>query len=54
MKTLKQLRKKTPFQKFQSSMKRAGYDMEAGARRLQDLLAKQKKEREELESKYKE
>lgn len=35
-------------------MKRAGYDMEAGARRLQDLLDKQKREREELEGKYKE
>ena len=54
MKTFKHLRQKTPFEKFQSSMKRAGYDMEAGAKRLQDLLAKHKKEREELQSKYKE
>lgn len=54
MKTFKLIRQKTPFQKFQSSMKRAGYDMEAGARRLQDLLDKQKREREELEGKYKE
>ncbi len=30
-------------------MKRAGYDMDAGAKRLQDLLDKQKKEREERE-----
>ena len=35
-------------------MKRAGYDMDAGAKRLQDLLAKQKKEREEFEKKEKE
>jgi hypothetical protein len=35
--------------KFKNSMKRAGYDMDAGAKRLQDLLAKQKKEREERE-----
>ena len=53
MKSFKQIRKKTPFQKFQSSMKRAGYDMEAGAKRLQDLLAKHKKEREERESVFK-
>jgi len=44
---------KSPQQKFKDSMKRAGYDMDAGAKRLQDLLAKHKKEREELESKYK-
>ena len=36
-------------QKFKNSMKRAGYDMDAGAKRLQDLLDKQKKEREERE-----
>ena len=30
-------------------MKKAGYDMDAGAKRLEDLLAKQKKEREERE-----
>ena len=41
--------KLTPQQKFKNSMKRAGYDMDAGAKRLQDLLAKQKKEREERE-----
>jgi hypothetical protein len=40
---------KTPFEKFKNSMKRAGYDMDAGAKRLQDLLDKQKKEREERE-----
>jgi hypothetical protein len=38
-------------EKFKRSMKRAGYDMDAGAKRLQDLLAKQKKEREEFEKK---
>ena len=38
-------------QKFKNSMKRAGYDMDAGAKRLQDLLDKQKKEREEREKK---
>ena len=38
-------------QKFKNSMKRAGYDMDAGAKRLQDLLDKQKKEREEKEKK---
>ena len=43
--------KLTPQQKFKNSMKRAGYDMDAGAKRLQDLLAKQKKEREEREKK---
>lgn len=41
-------------EKFKRSMKRAGYDMDAGAKRLQDLLAKQKQEREELEKKEKE
>jgi len=43
--------KLTPQQKFKNSMKRAGYDMDASAKRLQDLLAKQKKEREEREKK---
>ena len=46
--------KLTPRQKFKNSMKRAGYDMDAGAKRLQDLLAKQKKEREEREKNMKE
>ena len=41
-------------EKFKRSMARAGYDMDAGAKRLQDLLARQKKEREELEKKEKE
>ena len=51
MKKFKQVR--SAHEKFKASMKRAGYDMDAGAKRLQDLLDRQKKEREELESKYK-
>jgi hypothetical protein len=35
--------------KFKAGVKKAGYDMDAGAKRLEDLLAKQKKEREENE-----
>ena len=35
--------------KFKAGVKKAGYDMDAGAKRLEDLLAKQKKEREERE-----
>jgi len=41
--------KKSAHQKFKDSMKRAGYDMDAGAKRLQDLLDRQKKEREDRE-----
>ena len=41
---------KSAHQKFKDSMKRAGYDMDAGAKRLQDLLDKQKKEREEKQT----
>lgn len=44
---------KTPREKFKSGLKKAGYDPDAGAKRLLDLIAKQKKEREEFESKYK-
>ena len=36
-------------EKFKAGVKKAGYDMDAGAKRLEDLLAKQKKEREENE-----
>ena len=32
--------------RFKQSLKKAGYDPDAGAKRLEDLLAKQKKERE--------
>jgi hypothetical protein len=39
-------------EKFKRSMKKAGYDMDAGAKRLEDMLAKQKKDREEFEKNY--
>ena len=51
---IEETKKLTPYEKFKRSMKRAGYDMDAGAKRLQDLLDKQKKEREEFEKKEKE
>lgn len=51
---IEETKKLTPHEKFKRSMKRAGYDMDAGAKRLQDLLDKQKKEREEFEKKEKE
>ena len=41
--------KLTPRQKFTNSLARAGYDVNASSKRIQDLLAKQKKEREERE-----
>ncbi len=41
-------------EKFKRSLKRAGYDPDAGAKRIEDLLAKQKKEREEREKQEKE
>lgn len=41
-------------EKFKRSLKRAGYDPDAGAKRIEDLLAKQKKEREERERKEQE
>ena len=44
---------KTPREKFKAGLKKSGYDPDAGAKRLLDLIAKQKKEREEFESKYK-
>lgn len=44
--------KKTPHEKFKAGLKKAGYDPDAGAKRLLDLIAKQKKEREEFEKKY--
>ena len=46
------MEKKTPQEKFKAGLKKAGYDPDAGAKRLTDLLAKQKKEREEHEKKY--
>lgn len=36
-------------EKFKRSLKRAGYDPDAGAKRIEDLLAKQKAEREKFE-----
>jgi len=50
MKTFKQLRRKSPHEKLKASLKRAGFDMDASAKRLQDILNKHKKEREELKS----
>jgi len=44
---------KTPREKFKAGLKKSGYDPDAGAKRLLDLISKQKKEREEFESKYK-
>ena len=45
--------KRTPAEKFKAGLKKAGYDPDAGAKRLLDLIAKQKKDREEFEKKYK-
>lgn len=42
----------TAHEKFKKSVKQRGYDMDAGADRLERLLAKQAKEREEFEKKY--
>lgn len=46
------IEQKTPQEKFKSGLKKAGYDPDKGAKRLSDVLAKQKKEREEHEKKY--
>ena len=43
-----------PREKWMKSVKDRGYDMRAGAKRLQDLLDKQKKERAEIEQRAKE
>ena len=43
--------KLTPRQKFTNSLARAGYDVNASSKRIQDLLDKQKKEREEKQKK---
>ena len=43
---------KTPQEKFKAGLKKAGYDPDAGAKRLTDLIAKQKAERAEHEKKY--
>lgn len=42
----------TAHEKFKKSVKNRGYDMDAGADRLERLLAKQAKERKEFEKKY--
>lgn len=42
----------TTHEKFKKSVKQRGYDMDAGASRLERLLAKQAKERREFEKKY--
>jgi hypothetical protein len=42
----------TAHEKFKKSVKNRGYDMDAGASRLERLLAKQKRERAEFEKKY--
>jgi hypothetical protein len=42
----------TAHEKFKKSVKNRGYDMDAGASRLERLLAKQAKERREFEKKY--
>jgi hypothetical protein len=42
----------TAHEKFKKDVKKRGYDMDAGASRLERLLAKQAKERREFEKKY--
>jgi hypothetical protein len=44
--------KMTALEKFRKSLKSAGYDSEAHEKKLNDLLAKHKKEREEMKKKY--
>ena len=46
------IEQKTSQEKFKSGLKKAGYDPDKGAKRLNDVIAKQKKEREEHEKKY--
>ena len=46
------IEQKTSQEKFKSGLKKAGYDPDKGAKRLTDVIAKQKKEREEHEKKY--
>jgi hypothetical protein len=46
------IEQKTPQEKFKAGLKKAGYDPDKGAKRLTDLIAKQKKDREEHEKKY--
>jgi len=51
--TLEGKEKLSAQEKFKRGVKRAGYDMDAGAKRIEDLLAKQKKEREQREKQEK-
>ena len=46
------IEQKTSQEKFKSGLKKAGYDPDKGAKRLTDIIAKQKKEREEHEKQY--
>ena len=46
------IEQKTSQEKFKAGLKKAGYDPDRGAKRLTDVIAKQKKEREEHEKKY--
>ena len=46
------IEQKTSQEKFKSGLKKAGYDPDKGAKRLNDVIAKQKKEREEHEKQY--
>jgi hypothetical protein len=44
--------KLSPQEKFKRGLKKAGYDPDAGAKRLLDLIARQKSEREEQEKEF--
>lgn len=46
------IKEQTPQEKFKSGLKKSGYDPDKGAKRLTDLIAKQKKDREEHEKQY--
>jgi hypothetical protein len=46
------IEEETPQEKFKSGLKKSGYDPDKGAKRLTDLIAKQKKERAEHEKQY--
>jgi hypothetical protein len=44
--------RRTAAEKFRAGMKRAGYDMDAAAKRMQDFLDRQAQQRAELDQKY--
>ncbi len=46
------IEEQTPQEKFKAGLKKSGYDPDKGAKRLTDLIAKQKKDREEHEKQY--